>query len=463
MGLAFNPDQIDDFARYYGFHYDCCDTDVLIQDFRIDMDRGLRGRKSSMPMIPTYLTPANRISSRKKVIALDAGGTKLRAARVRFDDGGRPVAEDVKTIPMPGTQGRLSAAQFFETLCDFCVPLFEDSAEIGGIGFCFSYPMEMSKDGDGIPVMFSKEVELTDLIGKPVGKGLREALARRKIKVPDRVVLLNDTVSTLLCGMSQIPCSFPSKLAALGENPAEKLKAEPGPVIGFILGTGFNTAYGETNIPKINFESKDDPQIVVCESGNFHFRYQGPLDKEFDASTKNPGTYTTEKASSGAYIGPFSLVVLKKAVSEGVLRFRKSDELLGMKTLETKDLNALLQAPLALNGPLGSLFGPDEHDALNTLLYLESVVTERGALLAASTLAAVVEHCGAGFSPLAPVRIAVEGSNYTLYHFMREALEARLRSILNKKSPRFHIIAPVEQASLFGAAAAAAAASPRRS
>jgi hexokinase len=238
------------------------------------------------------------------------------------------------------------------------------------------------------------------------------------------------------------------------------MDAAAGPVIGMILGTGFNIAYCEKDIPKIGFRADGGAggQAVVCESGSFRFRYQGVLDREFDAGTMNPGAFTTEKVCAGAYLGPLSLVVLKQAVRDGVLHFRRSAELLNMETLNTKDLNALLQAPLALRGPVGGLgpspFDADETDALRSLVYIESILTERAALVAASTLAAVAERCGAD-DPLAPVRVAVEGTTFSVYHFLGEAFRARLHCGLSGGSPRFCVLAPVEQASLAGAAAAA--------
>ena len=454
METVFNRAELDNFARYYGFHYDCCDSAVLIQDFCIAMERGLAGQSSSLPMLPTHLSPGRRFATGKKVVALDAGGTNLRAARISFDEGGRPVVEAERATRMPGSSGPLSAAEFFSAVADFCEPLFDGNG-IEGIGFCFSYPMEMSPDGDGLPLAFCKEVELPELVGLPIGRGLCEELSRRRIKTPSRTVLLNDTVSTLLCGLSQIPVSFPSKFAAAGERAPQKMTAESGPAIGFILGTGFNIAYCETSIPKINFASKTEPQIVVCEAGTFSFRYRGILDIEFDAGTKNPGTFSAEKATAGAYLGPLSLHILKRAVKDGVLRFKRSAELLAMERLATKDLNILLQAPLSLEGPLGGLFDRDEAEALKTLLYIESILTERAALTAASMLAAVIEHCGKAGNPLAPVRVAVEGTTFSLYHFLGEALRARFHGIVNAQGPRFCLMEPVKQASLFGAAAAA--------
>jgi hexokinase len=61
----------------------------------------------------------------------------------------------------------------------------------------------------------------------------------------------------------------------------------------------------------------------------------------------------------------------------------------------------------------------------------------------------------AGYDPFTPVRIAVEGTTYIRYKGMREALESYLHTMLAAGKPRSCVIAPVEQASLLGAAVAA--------
>jgi hexokinase len=399
-------------------------------------------------MIPAYISPVSQVPPGKTVIALDAGGTNLRVALVKFDEQGRAQSEAQEKVPMPGTQGRVGKKEFFDRIADIAAPLIERSSGVEGIGFCFSYPMNITEDADGVLLAFSKEVDAPDVIGSAIGKGLREALEQRKIKTPEHIVLLNDTVATLLSGLASIPSD------GEGGKAVDTYGAKAGPVIGFILGTGFNTAYPEKSIPKIGFSS-ETPQIVVCETGNFVHRYMGILDKEYDATTKNPGAYTLEKVSAGAYLGPLTLHILKQAVKDGLLRFDKSDELLAMPILQTKDLNHFLHAPLSGGGVLGSLFGPLEQDAIMSLCYLASIVTERGAMLAAAVVAAAVKKSGGGFEPSSPVRIAVEGTTYMIYKGMRTALESYLHTMLVNDKPIFYVIAPVEQASLFGAAVAA--------
>ena len=447
---SFNPAILNDFARSYGFHFDICDPETLVHDVLIEMERGLKGQSSALPMIPSYLRPVTQVPLGKTVIALDAGGTNFRAARVHFKEAGKPEAEGMRKAPMPGTKGKVNAGEFFDQIADMAEPLIRESNDdIGGIGFCFSYPMEMQKGGDGIALSFSKEVEAADVIGMQVGKGLREALEHRGVKVPPRIALLNDTVATLLSGLGQIPAD------GWRNKGADKYGIIGGPMVGFILGTGFNTAYPDKDIPKIDFHSDTAPQIVVCESGTCAPRYLGVLDREFDAATKNPGSYTLEKAAAGAYLGPLTFHILKQAIADGLLRFNRSAEFVSWSALETRTLNEFMHAPLAMEGPIGELFGKDELDAIRSFAYLTSIVTRRGAVFSAAVVAAAVERMDEGHDPFTPVRIAVEGTTYMIYRGMREALESYLNIMLNLKKPRFYIIAPVEQASLFGAAVAA--------
>jgi hexokinase len=446
--MAFNSDEISGFAHYYGFHYDGLDPVSLMRDVLRHMERGLAGRPSSLPMIPSYISPVSQVPAGKTVLALDAGGTNLRASLVRFNEQGKAEAKEARKVPMPGTRGRLSADEFFDEIAALSAPLLEAAGSIvEGIGFTFSYPMTITEDADGIPMAFSKELEIPEVTGKPVGKGLRDALARRGSPFKGPVVLLNDTVATLLSGLVEIPSG--------GEEGSSNAYGVPGgPVIGLILGTGFNTAYPETGVPKIGFES-EIPQIIVCETGTFRINCQGILDREYDATTKNPGVYTLEKATSGAYLGPLTLHILKQAVRDGVLCFRRSNELLAMPSLQTRDLNHFQRHPLAAEGPLGSLLGTDEADALAAILYIARIVTERGAMLSAAVVAACVERVCSGCKAYSPVRIAVEGTTYMIYKGMREALEAWLHVMLFDGKPRPYVVAPVEQASLFGAAVAA--------
>lgn len=444
----FNVQELSDFARYYGFHYDGICPKTIVKEVLVEMERGLEGKSSSLKMIPSYITPVTRIPTGKTVLALDAGGTNLRSSLVYFNENSEAIAQGTSKVPMPGTNGQLSAKEFFDAIADVTIPLLGEG-KIEGIGFTFSYSMEITSDSDGILLGFSKEVDAPDVIGKAIGKSLRDALHEKGCKYTGPIVLLNDTVATLLSGLAAIsPDGEPVRTR-------NDFNVESGPVVGFILGTGFNTAYPEINIPKIKHNSQSSPQIVVCETGSFNIRYRGKLDVEYDNTTKNPGSYLLEKTASGAYMGPLTLHILKQAINDKVIQFKKSDELLAMRHLETKILNDFVCSPLTAQGPIGSLFAPGESSALAAVQYLTSIITERGALFSAAVLAATVERINPGYEPYSPVRIAAEGTTYLMYKNMRRSIESYLHQMLFKDKPRAYVISPVEHASLFGAAVAA--------
>jgi hexokinase len=463
--MKFNKHNCDAFAKAYGFHYDLINDEQLIRDIRTDMDRGLRGEDSSLAMIPAYINSGAPLERGKKVLALDAGGTNLRAALVSFNEKGEPITEGLSKSPMPGTKpdehGQrhpIGAEAFFDQMAAQAGPLLEGAAERGekveGVGFCFSYPMTITSDADGILLMLSKEIEAPELIGKAIGAGLREALEKRGTKAPERIVLLNDTTAALLSGKAEIPADG-------GWNRgADKYGVPQGPVVGLILGTGFNVAYPAASIPKINFHNPENPQIIVCESGNIDPYCLGRLDHSFDQSTKTPNLYHLEKATSGAYIGGLVLHIWKQAIRDGLLDFRKKEELLALESIETRYVNEWMWSPLCGEGPVAAYFGKDELDALKTAAYLCTIVTERGGVIAASAVAGAAHQMEAESgdclsNPFKPLRIAVEGTTYMVYKYMRRAFESALHKMLAGRKPAYYTVAPVDQASLFGAAVAA--------
>jgi hexokinase len=148
-----------------------------------------------------------------------------------------------------------------------------------------------------------------------------------------------------------------------------------------------------------------------------------------------------------------SLHILKQAIKDKIITFNKSEELLAINHLESRLLNQFINNPLALEGPLGSLFAPNETDAIAAVLYTVSIITERGALYSAAVLAAIAERINTENYPYSPLRIAVEGTTFLRYKGMRRSLEAWLHYLIKDKP---YYLMPVEQASLYGAAVAAA-------
>ena len=126
-----------------------------------DMHRGLKsgGKDSDEDMIKTYCNPPEASAKGKSVIVIDAGGTNFRSCLVTFDENGTPSISEMEKTKMPGIEKELNKKDFFEQIAANLEHLKNKSDRIG---FCFSYPMEIQQNGDGILLGFSKEVKASD-------------------------------------------------------------------------------------------------------------------------------------------------------------------------------------------------------------------------------------------------------------------------------------------------------------
>ncbi len=411
------------------------DLERTATSFREEMNRGLRGEPSSLQMLPTFIEVEREVPKNRPVIVLDAGGTHFRVAVVRFNEQGSARIEKFRKYPMPGVGGKVGKQEFFRTMAAYLEPV-QEAAET--IGFCFSYPAEMQRNKDGKLIFLSKEIQAEGVLGEPIGAGLLGALRDGGFKGKKRVVVLNDTVATLLAGRSVLARrSFDG-------------------YIGFILGTGSNACYVESN-RNISTVGRLDPagsQIVNLESGNFSLAPRGDVDLLFDSTTANPGRYTFEKMYSGAYFGPLCLQVIKEAAGRGLLSSQTRESLRTVTTLSTKDLDTLLTWPESEDYPLSQvLTGAGKADGL-VLYHLLDTLVERSARLAASALAAVVLQSGKGDDPYRPVCITADGSVFYGLKFLRERIICRLLEFLSGRQDRYFEILKVENAPLIGAAVA---------
>ena len=67
------------FFKKHGMSPELIDPAVYAKKMLQDMERGLKGEKSSMPMIPTYIKSDGQVELGQSVIVIDAGG-KISAA-----------------------------------------------------------------------------------------------------------------------------------------------------------------------------------------------------------------------------------------------------------------------------------------------------------------------------------------------------------------------------------------------
>lgn len=407
----------------------------LVQTFISDMRAGLAGQDSPLPMIPTYIEPIADIPRGKKVIAMDAGGTNLRAALVSFDNNGKPVIEHFRKTTMPGIGTKIGYEDFFQAFADFITDL---APQADRIGFCFSFPAQILPNRDGQVIELAKEIKAEGIEGKIIGEELNRCLAKIGSEKPHRVVIVNDTVADCLAGLA----SHPDKRYS--------------GAVGFILGTGINACYIEKNahIGKINPSDATGQQIINIECGFFDKMPRGDADLSMDQKTVKPGSKLLEKAISGVYFGKICSEAIKIAADKNLFTDKTANRLKA-GDWTTADVDRYLHNPHNPGTELSAamLEAPEEDRLL--LYHLINGVLDRTARYTAIVMAAIIRQTEAGRSPLEPYCLAIDGTTFHRFFDFRFRVESALRELLKGDDPRYYEIIQIEDAPLIGAALAA--------
>jgi len=402
----------------------------IVDLFTSEMLNGLEGKESTVRMIPTYIEADNQFLTGVPVVAIDAGGTNFRAALVEFNLRGKLEIKNVVNARMPGLEGEISKAEFFKTIAGYIRPNAELSDRIG---FCFSYPTEILPNKDGILLQFCKEVQAPEVVGQLIGKNLLETLGMQE----KQIVLLNDTVATLLAGKS----------ASFGR--------EYDSFIGFILGTGTNTCYIENNRNILKTKGLDllKSQIINIETGAMGKVPQTDLDIIFDNTTANPGQYRFEKMFAGGYFGGLCLTTLKAVAKESVFSASAVTGILSLNELSSGDVNSFVSGPVSDSSPLNQL-KLNNTDTETCVEIIEGLI-DRSSKLVAANIAAVILKTNKGKSKDKPILITIEGTTFYKMHNLRAHFEKYLGEYLSGERQRFYEFTEVQQSSLVGAALAA--------
>lgn len=429
----------EEFLESNGFVSKNLDRAALIAAFHREMEAGLAGEPSSLRMIPTFVSPNGDVKKDTPVTVLDAGGTNLRGATVTIPSaGGDMLIEHKEKGEMPGAKAYVDPETFYGTFTAHvkrCAPFAKDPA----IGFCFSYPAEASATGDAKLLMWTKQIQAPEIVGQWVGA----ELSKRLDPAPSKVMVVNDTVATLLAGKAT-------------EKPGVRHSA----YIGFILGTGTNVAYVEKNagIPKIASLGLDPTgvQAINSESGAFSRIDQSVFDKAMDAKTADPGVHAFEKMIAGAYLGRLGLEILKAAAKEGFFTPAAAARVQSLGALESMHLdNFCASFDNGKPNPVDTVF-TDETDRA-TARRLTLPVFERAAILTAIHLAAFIVKTGGGTDPSAPVCVCVDGSTYykTRAVSFPKICQAELDAMLGPRNIAFALTPCPDDAPMIGAAVAA--------
>lgn len=432
--MAGSEEKTIGFLKQQGMYHGDVDMAELCDTFLKEMSKGLAGESSSLEMIPTYIELNARLPKCMPVLVLDAGGTNFRGAVIHFAEHGRAVSTKFRKHPMPGVGHEVSSKEFFDTLAGYVRDIADTSSSIG---FCFSYPCEISPNKDGRLIHFSKEIKAPEVVGQMIGDRLNEAFVRCGTE-PKRIIILNDTVTTLLAGMSDPDAVHYDEF------------------VGFILGTGTNTCYIDknTNITKIPKLDAAKSQIINVESGGFAGVKQGKIDFNFDMQTKNPGVYTFEKMISGAYLGPLCLEAIRAAVRAAVFSSMLAEPLKKIGSLTTVNISEYLDEPVARSHPIGEALADASNYDKAAMFTLIQAIVMRAAKLTAVNLSAAILKSEKGANSKRPVCIVAEGTTFHNLPGLKENTEKYLDEFLVGQKKRYYEIVEVENATLVGAAIA---------
>ena len=423
----------EEFLESNGFVSSKLDRSALTDAFLKEMEAGLEGRESSLAMIPAYLSPYGEVEKDTPVTVLDAGGTNLRGAVIAIKSDGTFEIARKEREEMPGFSKEVDNDTFYKTFAAHCIRL-EKHAASKAIGFCFSYPAEAAPDGDNRLICWTKEIKAPGVVGQWVGKEFRKYLPSQ----PSRLVLLNDTVATLLAGK------------------ATEKEVRYSSYIGFILGTGTNVAYLEknANIKKLK-GAGEGFMIVNAESGGFDKIEQSAFDKAMDAKLSQPGFHKFEKMISGGYLGSVGLEIYKAAAQAGFFSREAAAAVAALQSLENMDFdNFCAQKEGPRPNPLDAVFASGADRAMARRLGIP--VFERAAILTAIHLAAFILKTGGGTDPASPVCVNVDGSTYykTRAIDFQGMVKRELDAMLAPRNISYAITG-VDDAPMVGAAVAA--------
>lgn len=261
-----------DIARY--FYLSDERLQAIARDFSDDIDRALAGESGATVSAEKSYASLPEGDERGVFLALDFGGTHVRASRIRLMGRHSYIVEKIVSKPLKeaGEYDYLSASTTAVELFDFLARLIGRVARRGQsyrLGHAFSFAVERTGLKDGRLLSWSKEIAVSGVEGQNVNALLKAALVRQGLSEIEPVAIVNDTTALLLSAAYTM----------------DKVR------IGMVCGTGFNACYYEP----------EWKMIVNLEAGDYNGITGHHWDEAVDAGSSQPGLHKLEKMMSGAY------------------------------------------------------------------------------------------------------------------------------------------------------------------
>ena len=424
--MEFDREKFDEIKAAFTLDDDALRS--IADDFRADMRAGLAGKKdATLRMLRSY-TDLPSGKEHGAFLALDFGGTNVRAARILLRGGSayEVLQKVAKPLTMPGVYDHISADATAEEMFDFLAEIIDEAIDGNRdtkylLGHTFSFPSHQSNLYNAALITWTKEFATQGVEGKVVNDLLKEALLRRGMKNVTPVAVINDTVAVLLAAAYKHEHTY----------------------IGSIYATGHNTCYYES------FADGSEPASVInMESGAFGKLPTSKYDAIIDAASEYPGAQLLEKMVSGRYLGQLYGTALADLLGQdGAYPFTSIElsEIVADAYLDRHAAGAVIEAKT------GMTFSAAERTLLQKLA---AAVITRSARIVAATFAGIIRH-RAGETALENQYVAIDGSVYEKVPLVAHHLRAALDVLLADEAINVQIILE-NGGSILGAALAAA-------
>ena len=393
------------------------------ETFRAELAAGLSGGVSSLPLLPAYAAhPSGR--ERGRCLALDMGGTNVRAMLVELRGDGRlrvlrQVRRGLRDVPQgyDYTVPATPPAALFAFLARV-VGEVAPAGERLPLGFTFSYPCLQNSRTNAVLLRWNKEIDIPGAVGRDVGELLKEALARERVPAALQVII-NDTVGTQLAGAYRDPACR----------------------AGVIIGPGFTACYLAAHA------FAPPGRIGHLGAGDFAGVAPNRYDRRLDAASVNPGGQRLEKMVAGRYLGELARLVAGNLARQGPLWPGAVPAALAQPyAVPSEDIGGIIADP-APGQPLpASLLrrrgGVDDTAAARAALRrICTMVVWRSARLAGAVLCGLLRHDDPGLARRHV--IAVDGALYggmpgyarCVSLLLQEALGAAARNVVLRLTP----------------------------
>ncbi len=436
----FKPEFVTEIEKL--FFVSLNDAQKIIDDFHIEMKKGLIGTTSSLNMHPSF-TGLPQGNEKGEFIALDLGGTNFRVMSVKLDGARNATIISMKSYIIEKALMRGSGEELFDFIAaairDFMIANEINFYDAIKLGFTFSFPVKQDNIASGILLKWTKGFSATGVVGRDVVKALNEALTRQSIENIQVSALVLDAVATL----------------------ATKNYSNPLCSMGVILGTGTDACYPEKidNIQKVKVESSKNRIMVNLGWGNFDRVPQNMYDAILDSNSIHPGQQKLEKLVSGMYLGEILRLVTIDLIDKGLI-FKEIDRRFfsAVGTITTEHMS-LMEGDASLNlkeiDNYLRILGVPYSDLHTRKCFqeLSRLISIRSARLSATLMVAVIKWMDQQVCERHIV--GIDGSLYEKSNNYKNYVITFLSEILNEKISNV-TLSPLSDGSGIGAAIIAA-------